>query len=101
MKQEPLWNECIELLRIWNLVRSNHHSRKIRCRFRKFLAIIHNSSKAISIGSQLQTTFAKAYKAGVKIAFGTDAVLRMVKLMEFVYMNEGECPHWKQLNVPL
>jgi hypothetical protein len=49
----------------------------------------------------LQTTFAKAYKAGVKIAFGTDAVLRMVKLMEFVYMNEGECPHWKQLNVPL
>lgn len=29
--------------------------------------------KAIAIGPQVQDTFAKAYKAGVKIAFGTDA----------------------------
>lgn len=29
--------------------------------------------KALHIGPQLQLTFAKAYKAGVKIAFGTDA----------------------------
>ncbi|MCC5921371.1 MAG: amidohydrolase family protein [Cyclobacteriaceae bacterium] len=29
--------------------------------------------KALEIGPKLQTTFSKAYKAGVKIAFGTDA----------------------------
>jgi imidazolonepropionase-like amidohydrolase len=29
--------------------------------------------KALAIGPQIQATFAKAYKAGVKIAFGTDA----------------------------
>lgn len=29
--------------------------------------------KALEIGPQIQNTFAKAYKAGVKIAFGTDA----------------------------
>jgi len=29
--------------------------------------------KAAAIGPQLQATFARAYKAGVKIAFGTDA----------------------------
>lgn len=29
--------------------------------------------KALEIGPQIQTTFGKAYKAGVKIAFGTDA----------------------------
>jgi len=50
--------------------------------------------KAISIGSQLQTTFAKAYKAGVKIAFGTDAGVYAhgKNWMEFVYMNEGGMP---------
>jgi imidazolonepropionase-like amidohydrolase len=50
--------------------------------------------KAISIGSQLQTTFAKAYKAGVKIAFGTDAAVYAhgKNWMEFVYMNEGGMP---------
>ncbi len=31
------------------------------------------ATKAMEIGSQIQNTFAKAYKAGVKIAFGTDA----------------------------
>src|SRR5687767_907930 len=29
--------------------------------------------KALEIGPRIKTTFAKAYKAGVKIAFGTDA----------------------------
>jgi imidazolonepropionase-like amidohydrolase len=31
------------------------------------------AKKAIEIGPKIQSTFAKAYKAGVKIAFGTDA----------------------------
>jgi len=50
--------------------------------------------KAISIGSQLQATFAKAYKAGVKIAFGTDAAVYAhgKNWLEFVYMNEGGMP---------
>jgi len=29
--------------------------------------------KALAVGPQIQNTFAKAYKAGVNIAFGTDA----------------------------
>ncbi len=50
--------------------------------------------KAISIGSQLQATFAKAYKGGVRIAFGTDAGVYAhgKNWMEFVYMNEGGMP---------
>jgi imidazolonepropionase-like amidohydrolase len=50
--------------------------------------------KAISIGSQLQSTFAKAYKAGVKIAFGTDAGVYAhgKNWLEFVYMNEAGMP---------
>ena len=50
--------------------------------------------KAISIGSQLQATFAKAYKAGIKIAFGTDAAVYAhgKNWLEFVYMTEGGMP---------
>jgi imidazolonepropionase-like amidohydrolase len=50
--------------------------------------------KALAIGPHLQTTFAKAYKAGVKIAFGTDAgVYRHgVNALEFGYMTEGGMP---------
>src|SRR5256714_6475628 len=50
--------------------------------------------KALSIGSQLQATFAKAYKAGVKIAFGTDAGVYAhgKNWLEFVYMNEAGMP---------
>src|SRR5436190_6242929 len=50
--------------------------------------------KAISIGSQLRSTFAKAYKAGVKIAFGTDAGVYAhgKNWIEFLYMNEGRMP---------
>jgi len=50
--------------------------------------------KALSIGSQLQATFVKAYKAGIKIAFGTDAAVYAhgKNWMEFVYMTEGGMP---------
>jgi imidazolonepropionase-like amidohydrolase len=50
--------------------------------------------KAIAIGSQLQATFGRAYKAGVKIAFGTDAGVYAhgKNWLEFVFMNEAGMP---------
>lgn len=47
--------------------------------------------KAAAIGPQLQTTFARAYKAGVKIAFGTDAGVfpHGENAKEFAYMVEA------------
>ena len=50
--------------------------------------------KAIAIGPQIQSTFAKAYKAGVKIAFGTDAGVYKHGLnwLEFGYMIEAGMP---------
>lgn len=47
--------------------------------------------KALSTGPQIQNTFAKAYRAGVKIAFGTDAgVFRHgMNWLEFGYMIEA------------
>lgn len=50
--------------------------------------------KALAIGPKIQSTFAKAYKAGVKIAFGTDAGVYMhgKNWLEFVYMNEAGMP---------
>ncbi len=50
--------------------------------------------KAIAIGSKIQSTFAKAYKAGVPIAFGTDAGVYAhgKNWLEFVYMNEAGMP---------
>ncbi len=47
--------------------------------------------KALSTGPQIQKTFAKAYKEGVKIAFGTDAgVFRHgMNWLEFGYMIEA------------
>lgn len=52
------------------------------------------AKKAIEIGSQLKATFAKAYKAGVKIAFGTDAAVYKHGLnwKEFGYMIEAGMP---------
>ncbi|MGZ5134942.1 MAG: amidohydrolase family protein, partial [Flavitalea sp.] len=46
--------------------------------------------KALAIGPKIQSTFAKAYKKGVKIAFGTDAGVYAhgKNWLEFVYMNE-------------
>lgn len=50
--------------------------------------------KALAIGPKIQSTFSKAYKAGIKIAFGTDAGVYMhgKNWLEFVYMNEGGMP---------
>ncbi|GAA0531819.1 metal-dependent hydrolase family protein [Chitinophaga japonensis] len=50
--------------------------------------------KALTIGPKLQGTFARAYKAGVKIAFGTDAGVFMHgrNWLEFSYMVEGGMP---------
>jgi imidazolonepropionase-like amidohydrolase len=49
------------------------------------------AKKAVEIGPKLQSTFARAYKAGVKIAFGTDAgVYRHgMNWLEFTYMIEA------------
>ncbi|MCC2548164.1 amidohydrolase family protein [Hymenobacter sp. BT175] len=50
--------------------------------------------KALAIGPKLQGTFARAYKAGVKIAFGTDAAVfrHGVNALEFRYMVEAGMP---------
>lgn len=50
--------------------------------------------KALAIGPKIQGTFAKAYKAGVKIAFGTDAGVYAhgKNWLEFVFMSEGGMP---------
>ena len=50
--------------------------------------------KALVVGSKIQASFAKAYKAGVKIAFGTDAGVYAHgrNWLEFVYMAEAGMP---------
>ncbi len=50
--------------------------------------------KALAIGPKIQGTFSKAYKAGVKIAFGTDAGVYAhgKNWLEFVYMTEVGMP---------
>lgn len=50
--------------------------------------------KAATIGPLIQQTFARAYKAGVKIAFGTDAGVGMHgdNWQEFVFMTEAGMP---------
>jgi len=50
--------------------------------------------KALEIGPKIQNTFSKAYKAGVKIAFGTDAGVYAHgnNWIEFKYMNEAGMP---------
>ncbi|MCJ8211301.1 amidohydrolase family protein [Mucilaginibacter sp. RS28] len=50
--------------------------------------------KALEVGPQIQNTFAKAYKSGVKIAFGTDAGVypHGKNWMEFGYMVEAGMP---------
>ncbi|HTE25920.1 metal-dependent hydrolase family protein [Flavitalea sp.] len=50
--------------------------------------------KALAIGPKIQGTFSKAYKTGVKIAFGTDAGVYAhgKNWLEFVYMTEGGMP---------
>ncbi len=50
--------------------------------------------KALETGPKIQATFAKAYKAGVKIAFGTDAGVfkHGMNYKEFTYMTEVGMP---------
>ena len=50
--------------------------------------------KAAAVGPQIQDTFARAWKAGVKIAFGTDAGVgpHGENALEFVYMVEAGMP---------
>lgn len=50
--------------------------------------------KAAVIGPQIQETFAKAYKRGVKIAFGTDTGVSFhgMNAWEFIFMVEGGMP---------
>src|SRR5690606_31773225 len=47
--------------------------------------------KALAVGPQVQETFAKAYKRGVKIAFGTDTAVSPHgdNAKEFIYMVEA------------
>ncbi|MFN8320526.1 MAG: amidohydrolase family protein [Saprospiraceae bacterium] len=50
--------------------------------------------KALKVGPQIQKTFAAAYKAGVKIAFGTDSGVSIhgENAKEFIYMTEAGMP---------
>jgi imidazolonepropionase-like amidohydrolase len=52
------------------------------------------AEKAQTVGPLIQGTFGRAYKAGVKIAFGTDAGVYAhgKNWMEFVYMTEAGMP---------
>lgn len=52
------------------------------------------TAKALVVGTFIQASFAKAYKAGVKIAFGTDAGVfpHGKNWVEFVYMTEAGMP---------
>lgn len=56
--------------------------------------------KAEAIGPLIQQTFSRAYKAGVKIAFGTDAGVGMHgdNWKEFVYMTEAGMPALEALH---
>lgn len=55
--------------------------------------------KALAIGPKIQDTFGRAYKAGVPIAFGTDAGVfpHGENALEFIYMTEAGMPVMKAL----
>jgi imidazolonepropionase-like amidohydrolase len=52
------------------------------------------AGKALAVGPLIQQTFGRAYRAGVKIAFGTDAGVYAhgKNWMEFIYMTEAGMP---------
>lgn len=56
-------------------------------------------AKALAIGPLIQQTFARAYKAGVKIAFGTDQGVAPhgENAKEFIYMVEAGMPPMKAI----
>jgi len=62
-----------------------------------FPAIIR--PKAIEVGPKIQATFEKAYKAGVKIAFGTDCGVSPHgdNAKEFEYMVEAGMPPYEAI----
>ena len=62
-----------------------------------FPAIIR--PKAIEVGPQIQETFGKAYRAGVKIAFGTDTGVSPHgdNAKEFAYMVEAGMPPYEAI----
>jgi len=82
--------------RIWYLSCTYYYCRKIFSRLCKNSRILScdGDQKALEIGPKVQATFAKAYKAGVKIAFGTDAGVfsHGKNWIEFVYMTEAGMP---------
>lgn len=55
--------------------------------------------KALAIGPRIKATFAKAYKKGVPIGFGTDAAVfpHGENAKEFIYMNEAGMPAIKAI----
>lgn len=57
-------------------------------------------AKAAAVGPIIQGSFAKAYKAGVKIAFGTDVGVgeHGTNWLEFVYMTEAGMPNMAALH---
>jgi imidazolonepropionase-like amidohydrolase len=59
--------------------------------------------KALAVGPKIQATFGKAYKAGVKIAFGTDAgvYIHGYNAKEFEYMVEAGMPPLEALKAAL
>ena len=62
-----------------------------------FPAVI--ARKAVEVGTQIQDNFGKSYKAGVKIAFGTDAGVypHGKNYMEFQYMVEAGMPQMEAI----
>ena len=55
--------------------------------------------KALAIGPKIKATFAKAYKKGVPIGFGTDAAVfpHGDNAKEFIYMKEAGMPVMKAI----